>query len=104
MIVVYYWPIVATPCAGVGGLILFQRPYGIAKTRPYAASYHFISRFLEDAISILVYIDLHTRIDVLIVFECYAEKYLYHQRIGIVGEGAGIRPKSRMPGEKDVYI
>ena len=105
MIIVYYWPIMAMPSPRIRGLIFFQSPDGIAQARPYAARLHLISLFCENAISILINIDLwHNLLDDLLVFQCYAEKYLYYRCIGIVGEGAGMRPKSRMPGERNVSL
>ena len=94
MIVVYYWPIVATPCAGVGCLILFKCPDGIAQARPYAARLHLIPLFCENAQSILIDIYVwHTQLvnhnGIYTLRKRYVEKYIYHGDIGIVGEGAG---------------
>lgn len=77
-----------------------QRPDGIAQARPYAARLHLIPLFREDAISILIDIDLwHNLLDDLLVFQCYAEKYLYqglHKcRIAALVQWIASRPVKR---------
>ena len=56
-----------------------QRPDSIAQARPYTACLHLIPLFCENTIRILIDIDLwHNPLSDLLVFQCYAEKYLYH--------------------------